>query len=143
MEEVEVYVDGSFKNGRASWAFAVIKDGAVISEAAGIITDKEINKGHQIGGECAAVINALKWAAKNNKSLIVYYDYVGLKNWIADLINPRHRPWARNRSYTEAYRRFCLNHKNHIKKFIKVKGHSGNKWNEYVDKLAGKVNKPA
>ncbi len=142
-EVVKVYVDGSYKYGKAAWAFVALDGDTVLMEQNGIINDPEVNSGHQIGGECQAVLRALAWAAEYNKQLIIYFDYVGLKSWIADLLNPRLRPWATNKKYTAEYRRICLIHKDYIKDFVKVKGHSGDKWNDYVDKLAAKAYKKA
>lgn len=138
-EVVKAYVDGSYRNKKAAWAFVVIKDDNVIHEACGVINDEQVNLGHQIGGECQSVLKALQWAAEHNKQLIIYYDYIGLMKWVADIIRPRCKPWRTNKEYTVAYRKTCLVYRDYIKDFVKVKSHSGVKWNEYVDSLAEKA----
>lgn len=136
MRAVDVYVDGSYRSTdkTSAWAFCVIKDGILIHEAAGRILDKEKNQSNQIGGECEAVIQSLNWLTRNRCVGRFYHDYNGLKHWIADLFGGR--AWKRNNPISKYYREYCLIHKDYISDFVKVKGHSGNKWNEYVDVLA-------
>jgi ribonuclease HI len=133
---VDIYVDGSFrdKDLTSSWAFCAIRDEKVIFEAAGRIYDKERNKSRQVAGECEAVIQALNYLARFNMKGIFYFDLINLKTWIADLFGEK--PWKTNITLSRHYREYCLIHRDYISEFVKVKSHTGNKWNDYVDSLA-------
>lgn len=66
-------------------------------------------------------------------------DYIGCRNWIIDTINPKTKPWKTNKEFTKEYRKFCLENRDYINDIVKVKGHSGDQWNEYADKLVKDV----
>lgn len=91
--------------------------------------------------ELAAIICAASFAKHYNKPLIIYCDSayaIGcLSNWMYS--------WERNGwiksdnkipENLELIKYFYENHKDDNITFIKVKGHTGNKWNEMADKLA-------
>lgn len=135
MDIVNLYVDGSWDGKFAKWAFIIWDFEHVrIGQGSGKILDPKINTGRQIGGECEAVIQGIKWCEERNFKADIYYDYIGLHNWIADIFNKK--PWDTKRDYTKKYRDFMLNHQKYINKMIKVKSHSGNFFNDEVDKLA-------
>ncbi len=138
-KETKAYVDGSFNNKtqKAQWAYVIVEDETVIHQSGGVINDESVNEGRQVGGECQAVIKALQWAGDNNKVITVYFDFMGLMKWVADLFGEK--PWQANKHYTKDYRRLVLSYRKYLAGFVKVKSHSGEKWNEYVDKLAGKA----
>ena len=128
---VGAYVDGSFNGEKASWAFAIIdpiKD-SVIFENKGIITDPEINSGRQIGGEIQAVVEAIGYCKSKGLTPIIYYDYIGIEEWARG-------HWTANKPYTKRYQEYMMHNNQYIHTFVKIKSHTGNKWNEYVDKLA-------
>lgn len=136
---VDLYVDGSFNGKNASWAYIIVKDDITIGRDSGIINDPIINLGFQVGGECKAVMEGLKHCKEKNYKATIYYDYTGLFNWVADLFNKP--PWKTNKEYTKNYRNFILENKDLIIGFQKIKSHTGNYFNEEVDKLAKQVNK--
>jgi len=131
---MKVYTDGSFNGKNASWAFIVVDDEKLIHKNKGVIEDPVKNEGFQIAGECGAVVEALRYAKANNLKIDIYYDYVGLYHWVADLFGGK--PWKTNKSYTQEYRKDVMSLAAHLNSFIKVKAHSGEKWNEEVDKYA-------
>lgn len=134
--KLNCYTDGSFNETtkQASWAFVIIKEDQVIHKNKGIILDENWNSGRQIAGECWAVVNALEWAKQNNYKLDIFFDYAGLKSWIADIWNEK--PWKTNKEYTVLYRQKVLELSDHLNTMVKIKGHSGNKWNDFVDSYA-------
>jgi len=136
MEIIDIYTDGSFNltTRKASWAFIVVKNDEVIHKNKGIIDNDDWNTGFQISGECFAVVNALEWAKQNNYKLNLFVDYVGLIEWVADIWN--RKPWRTNTEYTIKYRKIVLESKDNINNIIKVKSHSGNKYNELCDAYA-------
>lgn len=133
MKTYNIYSDGSFIAGRARWAFLVEKDGEIIHQAGGAL-DGKVNESYQIGGECQAAIEAIKWTKSQNGRAKVHYDYIGLENWIADIWG--RKPWKANKPWTQEYRKFMLDNKQYIHSFIKVKAHSGQTFNELVDNIA-------
>lgn len=125
----DVYTDGSFSNGRAFWAFVVICDDQIQFQDKGEINDANILTGRQVGAEIQAVIEAIKYCKKLKLRARVFYDYSGIECW-AD------GSWRANKFYSIRYKEFIQNHLQFIESFVKVRAHSGNKWNEYVDKYA-------
>ncbi len=89
----------------------------------------------QIGGELKGVIQAICYARRVKRPAKIHYDYKGIYWWVADGFGEV--AWKTNKVWTEQYREFVLKNKEHIHSWVKVKGHSGDKWNEEVDKLAG------
>lgn len=131
---MQAYTDGSFDGKHASWAYIIVKDNQIIHKNKGIITDPDKCAGFQIAGECQGVVEALKYAKENNLIIDIYHDYIGLYSWVADLFGDK--AWKTNKSYTQEYRENVISLREHLNSFIKVKGHSGNRWNEEVDKYA-------
>jgi ribonuclease HI len=68
--------------------------------------------------------------ANGVKSVEIYHDYEGIGAW-AD------RRWKANNPLTQGYRDFVAEARKTLEiKFVKVKGHSGNKYNDMADRLA-------
>jgi ribonuclease HI len=130
----DVYVDGSYNRHKkiGSYAFVVIdRNKSVIYSECAAVTNIRLLAGHQVGCECKAVVQALKWSIQHDVVIDLYYDLVNLKNWIDDLWG--NKPWSVNTEYSKAYREYCLSNRRHIRRMIKVKSHSGNLFNEMVD----------
>lgn len=49
------------------------------------------------------------------------------------------KKWKRKNQYTQAYSDFVDKYKDTVVDFIHVKGHSGNKYNDMADMLAGQA----
>ena len=129
---MNVFTDGSFQNGKAVWGFVVFNDqNQKIHAAKGVIDNPKHNEGRQIAGECQAVLQALNWAKLNNQEITIYYDYVGLKNWVADFWGEK--PWKTNKEYPVSYRQNFFLLTDHLIDMVWVKGHAGNAGNEAVD----------
>ncbi len=123
-----IYIDGSFFNDTISYAMVVIKNNKIICEESGKL-DKKYNKHRQIGGELMASKSAIEWCKRNNiEKAIIYYDYIGIEKWA-------NNKWKTNTPFTEAYKNYMSKIEVKIK-WIKIKSHSGDKWNDYVDQLA-------
>lgn len=133
MVTYSIYTDGSFLNGKAIWGFVVFnKHEQILFKNRGEITDASWNEGRQIAGECQGVIEALKWCRDNDGCGVIHYDYIGLKNWIADFWGDT--PWRRNKEYTKLYREQMIELRPFLIDMKWVKGHSGVVGNEMVDK---------
>ena len=136
MESVlDIYVDGSYSNGQTKWAFIVVEDDAVIHSNSGVITDPVICEGRQVGGEIQAVIECVEWAKQNKTKINIFYDFANLRHWVSDIWGEK--PWKTTKNYTNDYRNFMLRNRSFICKMIKIKSHTGNKYNTLVDELVG------
>lgn len=128
---VSIYVDGSFKpsSAYAGWGWVAIQNSQVLAEDFGITKAPALSR--NIDGEIEATIQALKWANEKKIPCKIYHDYQGISCWPMGI-------W-------KAKSEIALYYLNQIKQisiqysFQKVKGHSGDTWNEYADRLAAKA----
>ena len=125
----EIYVDGSFFNGCVGYGAAILKNGILEQEIKGSIDNEEYAAVRQVGGEMTAVVMALRWCMSNNVQTVkMYYDFANLKKWATGEYQAKHPLSIR-------YREFVKGCPVQVE-WIKVAGHSGVEWNEYVDRLA-------
>ena len=87
-----------------------------------------------VAGEIKASELAMQYALDNGyTSLSIYHDYQGIASWCLG-------EWKTNKAGTIAYKQFYDDIKDKLKvHFIKVKGHSGDEYNEIADRLAKKA----
>lgn len=130
---IRIYVDGSFIESKQnySYGFVIVKNDEIIYEEKGKGQDKEALAHRNIAGEVLAVEKAVEYCIKNDiKEVNIYHDYQGLSCWALGT-------WNRNTKLTQEYHNYMKNNMEIIKiNFIKVKGHSGDKYNDIADKLA-------
>lgn len=126
--DFEVYTDGSYSNGKYSYGYAFIKDGQVIYESNGVGDDPEAAKMRNVAGEIAAVRHAVERAKLLNVRICIIHDYSGISQWVSG-------EWQAKNKFTQAYVAFMREHIG-LFKFKKVTGHSGDRFNDYVDRLA-------
>lgn len=131
----QVFTDGGFfeNENKATWAFAVYKEDELIFSDCGVI-DGEVNKIRNIAGELSAVMRGVLFCKKNGARAEIYHDLEGAFAWVADLFGGK--AWKRNNEYTQKYHEFIIKNRDYIDKFVKVKGHSGDLRNDFVDELA-------
>lgn len=133
--EITAYVDGSFSSGKTFGCGCIIlKDGEIIAEISKAYEDEELATMRNVAGEIKASELAMQYALDNGyTSLSIYHDYQGIASWCLG-------EWKTNKAGTVAYKQFYDGIKDKIRvNFIKVKGHSGNEYNEIADKLAKKA----
>ena len=130
-DTVIAYVDGSFNLPEKTYGAGVvlIKDGNEdhFKEA---YTDSFYTH-RNVAGEVKASELAINLAIeKGYKKIIIYHDYQGIKSW-AD------GDWKTNNELTKSYKAF-INEKRKVIEigFVKVKGHSNDKYNDLADRLA-------
>ena len=132
-----IYVDGSFKEivGNYSYGLVAILNDKVVYEENGI-GNKEPDAValRNISGEVLGAMKAVSYAAKNGyKEINLCYDYQGIECWALGT-------WNRRGSISEYYYEFMQANSKIVNiHFIKIKGHSGVKYNEMADILAGKA----
>lgn len=129
MNKIDIYTDGSFIKGKCGFGAVILENESVIHEFSGIVTDKSLLSHRQVSGEIAAVVESINWCITHNiKEVTIYYDYEGVAAWAKGI-------WKTNTPMTARYADFFKNCPMTIH-WQKVKSHSGNKWNDYADKLA-------
>ena len=79
-------------------------------------------------------MKAIEYAIENGyKDIVLCYDYQGIESWALGT-------WKRNNRITQNYNEFMQEKFKLIKvRFKKIKGHSGNKFNDRADILAKKA----
>lgn len=129
---VLIYVDGSYihsRSKRAGWAWVAVRDGTVIGQESGV-TDKDALS-RNIDGELEAAVRAMEWAHHHGHKAVIHHDYAGIAMWASGA-------WKVKAEVSMDY----VDRIREIKRavtFKKVAGHSGDKYNDMVDKLAGEA----
>lgn len=131
-DQVIIYVDGSYELTTTRYAYGLV----VVHEGKEIHAECEAVKGEyssmrNVAGEVMGAMKAMTYAKENGYSnLVLYFDYQGIESWALGT-------WKRNNPLTEGYHSFFLSIKKDLHvKFRKVKGHSGDRYNDRADELA-------
>lgn len=122
---LEIYTDGSFKNGCGAWAYVVVRRGKVIDEASGRV--KKAGSNHM---EFQAAIEALKSLSTKFK-IKIYSDSRILVDAMTLTPDETTRPFA----FSEQWQILQELEKNHRVTWQWVKAHSGLEFNERCDEL--------
>ena len=136
-EGIRAYVDGSYDatSGRFSCGVVIIETDAdgnsETTELNSAFDDAEAAAQRNVAGEIMGSKLAIDWCMANGvRSVEIYHDYEGIGAW-AD------RRWKANNPLTQGYRDYVAEARKTLEiKFVKVKGHSGNKYNDMADRLA-------
>lgn len=126
--QLYLYVDGSFYNGKVGWGWVAVINHDNIAEDHGCVNNVE--GGRNIVGELKAAMESVKWAFVKNKypNAIVVHDYQGISAWVTG-------QWRAKKKYTNQYKLWMQKYEGRIL-FEKCSGHTGIYWNEYADQLA-------
>ncbi|WP_311516000.1 ribonuclease H family protein [uncultured Anaerococcus sp.] len=143
LREVEVddatiiaYVDGSYNLNDKIYGSGVVyisKNGE--EELYATYTD-DFYQHRNVAGEVKASELAIKKALRDKaQKIIIYHDYQGISSWAND-------EWKANNELTKAYKAFIKEARRSLEiGFVKVKGHSNDKYNDWADRLAKKAAK--
>ena len=127
------YVDGSYniKTKEYGYGCVLIEGQQVIQQLLGKGNIPEYSSMRNVSGEILGCMNAIAYAIDHHyESICIYYDYEGVEKWCTGA-------WKTNKSGTISYKQFYDEIKKSVKvSFNKVKGHSGNKYNDVADRLA-------
>lgn len=126
------YVDGSFdvSSGKYAYGVAILHDGKEY-HLSGFGNDEEMATMRNVAGEIMGATAAMKYAlTKNWKEITIFHDYNGISEWCTG-------GWKTNKDGTKEYKETYLRIKKDVDvKFVKVKGHSNDFYNDVVDGLA-------
>lgn len=129
---VPVYVDGSYNSATKEFSYGMV----VLLEGEALTfyqkyEDKELASMHNVAGEIKGAEAAMRYAMENDiPRIAIYHDYEGIAKWCLGF-------WKTNKEGTRAYKAFYEEACKKIKiKFVKVTGHSGDKYNDMADRLA-------
>lgn len=126
------YVDGSYYSatGEFSYGVVILNNGSeyCFNEK---MSDPELAAMHNVAGEIKGAEAAMRYAVEHGyPQITIYHDYEGIARWCTG-------DWKANKSGTQAYKAYYDSISDQLQvRFEKVKGHSGDKYNDMADQLA-------
>lgn len=129
------YVDGSYNVATGEYSCGVVfvtEDDEVHIARKG--EDREMASMRNVAGEILGAQLAMKRALEQGiRKLEIYHDYQGIAAWCLG-------EWKTNKEGTRAYKKYFDSVRDQVDiRFVKVKGHSGDVYNEMADELAKSV----
>ena len=129
------YVDGSFdgKPGDFSCGAVLFWEGEELTFSERF-HDPELSEMHNVAGEIMGALTVIRYCLERGiPALEIHHDYEGVGRW-AD------GGWKANKPGTQRYAAECRAAMRSMElKFVKVRGHSGDKYNDMADALARKA----
>lgn len=126
------YVDGSYNIETQNFGCGVVifHDGEETTFSRSF-SDPLLASMRNVAGEIEGAKLAMQYCIDSGiKELDIYYDYEGVEKWCTG-------EWKTNKEGTIAYKRFYDEASKYVKiSFNKVRGHSGDKYNDMADRLA-------
>lgn len=132
VEKITAYVDGSYNVATKEYSYgAVIFAGDKKECFSEKFNDPELATMRNVAGELEGSMKAMRYAVEAGaKELDIFYDYEGIEKWCTGA-------WKTNKDGTKAYKAFYEQISQKVKvNFHKVKGHSGDRYNDEADVLA-------
>ena len=129
---VEIYVDGSYHVGTGEFSYGmVVLNGTEEEKYCKSFQDEELASMRNVAGEIKGAEAAMQYALDHGiKEIAIYHDYEGIARWCLG-------EWKTNKEGTKAYKAFYDKASQQVKiRFVKVTGHSNNKYNDMADELA-------
>lgn len=140
LKNIDIYVDGSFRtqDKTFSYGFAFIKNDKILQSSSERIKSEKYLRYKNVWAELKAATVAVETAKKIGYSNInLYYDFQGIEIFLDKDYSRAISPF---KILQRKYQEEMLGHMKDINiNFVKVKAHSGNKFNNYVDKLCKKA----
>ena len=136
------YVDGSYNVNTQIFAYGIVFfTGAEDSDGnaqelhySKAFSHPGLAEMRNVAGEIIGAAQAMKIAKTLNiKDLVIYHDYEGIAKWCTG-------EWKAKKEWTRKYRDFYNGISSDVNvSFVKVKGHSHDKYNDLADELARKA----
>lgn len=126
------YVDGSYNIATKTFGYGVVMfHRGKETHLSDSFSDEEMAAMRNVAGEIYGSMAAMEYAIKHGISfLTIYYDYMGISKWCTG-------EWKTNKKGTILYKKYYEQAKKKVNiTFKKVKGHSGDKYNDLADRLA-------
>lgn len=133
--QLKAYVDGSYNSVTKEYGSgAVIMDGEKEVHLYMKGNDEEMALMRNVAGEIEASKMAMEYAAEHGyESIEIVHDYEGIARWCLG-------DWKTNKEGTRRYKDTYEQYKKVLRiEFTKVKGHSGDQYNDLADSLAKKA----
>ena len=127
-----IYVDGSYNSATNQFSYGmVVLQGETEETFSECFEDEMLATMNNVAGELKGSEAAMQYALDHGiKEITIVYDYEGIAKWCLG-------EWKTNKEGTKAYKAFYDSIKDRVKvNFVKVKGHSNDKYNDMVDVLA-------
>ncbi len=126
------YVDGSFNVDTMVYGYGVVMmyhGGEEYYKGSG--NEENMSAMRNVAGEILGATYAMKYAYDHDiKNLVIYHDYEGIAKWCLG-------EWKTNKLETQTYKNKYQEYSKKVNiSFVKVKGHSGDKYNDLADALA-------
>lgn len=126
------YVDGSYHAGTKEFSC-----GAVLFYEGKRIDfsqkndDAAMAEMRNVAGEIMGAVLVIRWCLEHHVPAVeIYHDYAGVGKWAMG-------EWKTNKPGTQAYAAFCRKAREKLQlRFVQVRGHSGDYWNDEADSLA-------
>lgn len=134
-KQAVAYVDGSYNVAAKAYGFGLhLEYEGKIYEKSGRGDKEEKASMRNVAGEIDGAMQAVALAKSlGAKSLIIYYDYMGIEQWAGG-------GWKTNKEWTKEYADYMKNAMADLNiTFCKVAAHTGVEGNERVDLLAKKA----
>lgn len=129
---VVAYVDGSYHTGTKAFSCgAVLFLNGEELHFSQSFTDPQLAEMRNVAGEIKGAELILTYCMEHGiPAVTIYHDYEGVAKWATG-------EWKANKPGTIAYRSFCARAAEKLCfRFVKVKGHSGDPYNDLADRLA-------
>lgn len=130
--EAIAYVDGSYdqKSRCFSYGAVIFYQGRQYTFAEKYF-DEDLASMRNVAGEIKGAMRAMEFCLeKEIKRLVIYHDYEGVAHWCTGA-------WQAKKEGTIAYRKYFQKASEQVViSFVKVKGHSGDTYNDLADQLA-------
>ena len=138
----KAYVDGSYNINTQIFAYGIVfftgaKDsGGNLQELhySRAFSHPELAEMRNVAGEIMGAAQAMKIAKTLNiHDLVIYHDYEGIAKWCTG-------EWKAKKEWTRKYRDYYKDISKDVNvSFVKVKGHSHDRYNDLADELARKA----
>ncbi|MBQ8597176.1 MAG: ribonuclease H family protein [Lachnospiraceae bacterium] len=129
---VRIYVDGSYNSATEefSYGMVVLREGREETYCEKFY-DSELSSMRNVAGEIFGARAAMQYALDHQiEEIVIYHDYEGIARWCLG-------EWKTNKEGTKAYKAFYDEACKRVKiRFVKVTGHSNDKYNDMADELA-------
>lgn len=131
-DEAIAYVDGSYDVSTGKFACGIVLwIGENKEEISHAYDHSEMSEMRNVAGEIMGSSEAIKYCLEHNVGkLTIYHDYEGIAKWCTG-------EWKAKKQYTKAYAAYYAKARAKMQiDFVKVKGHSGDRYNDEADRLA-------